>query len=196
MRKLSFITERRAAAALALGTLAATLAGGPGVAFADDGPYVGAGGTQVELNDIYGVGLYLHHPVVKWIAGYRFLDFLGVELNYANLGAADAALLDSYSFGYAHADAKEYSAYAVGYLPLPLVDLFAKAGVMHYELRSNAEVLGTSPYSIDASGQQFAWGVGGQMHFGPFAPRLEWEHSNLPYSSSLNLWTVGLTFTF
>lgn len=194
MRKPSSICGCRAAAALTLGTLA--VAAVAGVAFADDGPYVGAGGTQVELNDIYGIDLHLHHPVVKWIAGYRFLDFLGVELNYANLGATDAPLLDSYSFGYAHADAKEYSAYAVGYLPLPLVDLFAKAGAMHYELRSDAQVLGTSLYSIDASGQQFAYGVGGQMHFGPFAPRLEWEHSNLPYSSSFNLWTVALTFTF
>ncbi len=173
------------------------LAGAAGVAHADDnGVYVGAGATEVELNDIYGADLHLHHPVPTWIAGYRFLDFLGVEVNYADLGAEDATLVSADSTGYAHAAAKEYSAFAVGYLPLPLGDLFAKAGMMHYELASNAELGGVPLYSLDHSGAEFVWGLGGEMHFGPFAPRLEWQRSNVPYSGGLNLWTVGLTFTF
>jgi hypothetical protein len=178
-------------------TLAATLAGSTGVAQADNGPYVGVGATQVELDDIYGVDLHLHHPVPKFIAGFRIIDFLGVEVNYADLGSQNATLLGpSDTIGYAHADAREFSAYAMGYLPLPFVDLFAKAGLMHWQLTSNAQVAGTPLYSVDTSGQEFAYGLGGQLTFGPFAPRLEWEHSNVPYTGGLNLWTLGLTFTF
>ena len=188
---------RGAGAAAALAVLGAACGGFASVAFADSGPYVGVGATQVELDDIYGLDLHLHHPTVKWIAGYRIVDYLGVELNYANLGAQSALVAGPFgSVGYAHANASEYSAYAVGYLPLPMLDVFAKAGVMHYQLTSFADAFGTPLYSIDTSGQEFAWGVGAQMHFGPFAPRLEWEHSNLPYSRGLNLWTLGLTFTF
>lgn len=177
--------------------LAVALAGTASIAHADDnGPYVGIGATQVELNNIYGVGLHLHDSTPKWIAGVRFADFVGIEVNYANLGSQDAALLGSYRSGYAHADGEQVSAFAMGYLPLPLGDLFAKAGVMHSTLVSNGEIGGTPIYSIDNSTNEFAWGLGGQLHFGPFAPRLEWEHSNMAYASSLNLWTLGVTFTF
>jgi len=77
-----------------------------------------------------------------------------------------------------------------------MVDLFAKAGVMHWELVSNADFSNTPLYSVDASGQEFAYGLGGQMKFGSFSPRLEWEHANMPYTGGLNLWTLGLTFSF
>jgi Outer membrane protein beta-barrel domain len=189
------IRAPRASAAL-LGPLAVALAAVAGVARADNGPYVGVGATQTELDDIYGEDLHLHNSVPTFIAGVRFADYLGFELNYANLGSQDAALLGSYSIGYAHADAKQFSAYAMGYLPLPFVDLFAKAGLMRWQLASNAEVGGASLYSLDDNGTTFAWGLGGQLQFGPFAPRLEWVRSNVPFSGGLNLWTLGLTFTF
>jgi OmpA-OmpF porin, OOP family len=192
----SGFTPRAVLALGALGALIPILGGFAGVARADDGPYVGIGATQTEVDDIYGEHLHLHNSVLKWIAGYRFVDFFGVEVDYANLGSQDAALLGSYSQGYAHADANEFSAYAVGYVPLPLVDLFAKAGAMRWQLASNAEIGGVPLYSVSQSGEEFAWGLGGQLQFGPFAPRLEWEHSNLPYSHGLDLWTLGLTFTF
>jgi hypothetical protein len=189
-------SAHRSRTALAVGAFAAVLGGLAGFAHADNGPYVGVGATQTEVDDISGLDLHLHNSVPKWIAGYRFADFFGVEVNYANLGAQDAALLGSYSLGYAHADANEFSAYAMGYLPLPFVDLFAKAGLMRWQLASNAEIGGVPIYSIDDNGLEFAEGLGGQLSFGPFAPRLEWEHSNLPYTHGLNLWTLGLTFTF
>ncbi len=194
MQQSSYASTSRVV--LALGALTLILGGLAGVARADDGPYVGIGATQTELDDIYGVHLHLHNSVLKWMAGYRFADFFGVEVNYANLGAQDAPLLSSYSQGYAHADANEFSAYAMGYLPLPFVDLFAKAGVMRWQLASNAEIGGVPLYSLSENGEEFAWGLGGQLQFGPFAPRLEWEHSDLPYSHGLDLITLGLTFTF
>jgi hypothetical protein len=191
---------RQARTALALGALSVMLAGLSEVARADNGPYVGIGATQVELDDISGEDLHLHNSIPKLIGGFRFADFFGVEVNYANLGAQDATLLGTnalgFIHGFAHADASQFSTYAMGYLPLPFADLFAKAGLMRWQLASNAEIGGTSLYSINSNGVAFAWGLGGQVTFGPFAPRLEWEHSNVPYTGGLNMWTLGLTFTF
>ena len=189
--------RRLAHAAPLLIALAASLTALAPVARADNGPYVGVGATQVELDDIYGLNLHLHNPVPKWIAGWRFMDFLGVEINYAALGSQDVGLTGpGATGGFAHVDSREFSAYAMGYVPLPMVDLFAKAGVMHWELVSNADFSNTPLYSVDTSGQEFAYGLGGQMKFGSFSPRLEWEHANMPYTGGLNLWTLGLTFSF
>ncbi len=194
--------KRHTHIAVTLGAVSVMLAGLGEVARADNGPYVGIGVTQVELDNISGENLHLHDTVPKLIGGFRFADFFGAEINYANLGAQDAALsgtseLGGLVQGFAHADARQFSAYGMGYLPLPVVDLFAKAGLMRWQLTSNAQIGGASLYSIDSSGAAFAWGLGGQLKdFGPLAARLEWEHANVPYSSGLNLWTLGLTFTF
>lgn len=163
---------------------------------AADGPYVGVGLTRAAINDVFGSDLHLtiRNTEPELIAGLRLIDVFGVELNYMDLGSEDRGILSG--LGTAHADAKQFSAFAVGYLPLPLIDLFGKAGLMRWQLSGNASAGGTSLFDVSDSGTEFAWGLGAQAKLGPFAPRLEWEHSPIPNTSGLNMWTLGVTFTF
>src|SRR5262249_37423469 len=105
--------------------------------------YVGAGVSQARIDDIFGSGtdFNLNHTAWKAFVGIRPVPFLGLEANYMDLGS------DSRRFGFggfsdrAHVDAHAFSAFAVGFLPLPLpvVDLFAKAGAARWNLNGHTD---------------------------------------------------------
>jgi hypothetical protein len=59
------------------------------------------------------------------LAGLRPIDIFAVELNCIDLGQERGSIGP---VGHS-VDSKAYAAFVVGYLPLPLVDLYAKAGV-------------------------------------------------------------------
>ena len=114
-------SARLAGLLAASGAAVALLAGSGTAAAADNGFYLGAGLTQSRINDI-GPSIDFKDNSYKLIAGFRPLDHFAVEVNYIDLGK------DSESLGPVSAtvDGKAYAAFAVGYLPLPLVDLYAK----------------------------------------------------------------------
>src|SRR5712671_2447865 len=84
--------------------------------------YVGAGISQARIDDIFGSGrdFDLNNTAWKAFVGVRPLPFLGVEANYMDLGS------ESRRFGFGgfsergHVDAHAFSAFAVGFVPLPL----------------------------------------------------------------------------
>jgi hypothetical protein len=186
-------TTRRA---FTIPTLCALALAAGSAAHAANGIYIGAGVSRANVNDAFGQDLHLdiHSTEPELIAGVRLMDLFGVELNYMDLGSEDRSLASG--FGTAHADAKQFSAFAVGYLPLPLLDLYGKAGLMRWQLSGNAQAAGTPLFAVNDNGTEFAYGVGAQLKLGPFAPRLEWEHAPIPHTDGLHLWTLGVTFTF
>jgi opacity protein-like surface antigen len=175
-------------------TLAAAAGTGTAQA-AESGLYVGAGVVKAKVDNIFDsrASLNIDNTAWKAILGFKFpLIPLGVEANYVDLGS------ESRSFGVAsaHADAKAFAAYAVGYLPLPLpiIDVYGKAGVARWQL--NGRTSGPALFSADDNGTEFAYGGGVQAHFSKLAARLEYERFDIKNTDGAKLWTLGVTWTF
>jgi opacity protein-like surface antigen len=142
--------------------------------------YIGAGVSQARVDNVFGSGrdFDLNNTAWKAFVGIRPIPFLGVEANYMDLGR------ESHRFGFdgygdrAHVDAHAFSAFAVGFvpLPLPMVDLFAKAGAARWTLNGHDN---SSLFALDDHGTDFAWGGGAQAHFGALGLRLEYEQFNV-----------------
>jgi OOP family OmpA-OmpF porin len=111
----------------------------------DTGPYIGAnygmyksrGDDFEDDNNYYEV-----------LAGYRFLPFLGVEVNYADFGKFGGDL--------ASADVDGWGIAAVGFLPLSdTFSLYAKAG--QFFSKVDVDVAG---FRDDFDDEQIFYGVG------------------------------------
>ena len=152
---------------------------------ADNGIYIGGsiGQANVEVEDDLA-DFDGDDTGFKVIAGIRPLDFLGFELNYVDLGAPEE--------GGVEVDATGIDAFAVGFLPLPLVDLFAKVGVVSWD--SSVSVDGVEV--VDDSGEDLAYGVGAQARFGSIAVRAEYEIFDIDDTDDVNMLSLGLTWTF
>ncbi|MCC6170899.1 MAG: porin family protein [Gammaproteobacteria bacterium] len=177
-------------ALLGLALLAGSLLLPGGIArAADNGFYLGAGFTQSKIDDI-GPSIDFEDDSFKLIAGFRPLDAFGVEFNYIDLGK------DGTSLGPVgvEVDGKAYAAYAVGFLPLPFVDLYAKAGVARWE--ADARTTGISLDDLDDSGTEFAYGAGIQARLGSLAARLEYERFDIADTDGAELISLGVTWTF
>ena len=174
--------------------LAATLIFGATAAYAQlPDAYVGAGVSQTRLSNLFGSGnsLDLNNTAWKALVGVRPLPFVGVEANYMDLGSK------SRSFGFTdfHANAHAFSAFAVGFLPLPLpfVDVFGKAGAARWSLNTRDN---SSLFALDDHGTDFAWGGGAQARFGALGVRLEYEQFNVRNSSRVKAVSLDAMFHF
>jgi opacity protein-like surface antigen len=143
------------------------------------------------------------HAAYKGMIGVRPVSFLGAELAYMNFGNPSGSL-----FGYpAHGSTKGASAFGLLYLPIPVLDVYAKAGLARIQSQvsglmptpSNICSLGlpcgTVPFKQDGTNTGFATGLGAQVTFGSWAVRAEFERFDAagenPYFAS-----VALTWTF
>jgi opacity protein-like surface antigen len=168
-----------------------------GAAQADDdllGLYAGAGIVRAKMEDVFHTDFTLSNTSWKLYGGFRPMGFpFGVDVDYVDLGSATAGTFN----GIAHADAKAFSAFAVGYLPIPVpdIDVYGKAGLARWQFSGNYTY--PSLFSVSQDGTDFAWGVGGQVHFlGRFAVRLEYEHFNVREADDVQLYTLGVSYTF
>src|SRR3984893_2002077 len=98
-------------------------------ACADDllGLYVGgaAGQSQVEAN-IPSIGDFKqNHSAFKVIAGIRPISLIGAELSYIDFGHPSGSINAVSS----NVSEKGADAFGVLYLPVPVVDVFVKAGL-------------------------------------------------------------------
>jgi hypothetical protein len=172
---------------------------------ADNGVYLGAGVVQSE----YG----LSNPGdaqpfddedagYKIIAGFRPLDSFGLELNYADHGSATVPsgivciqLINAPCPDETGLEAKTLSAFAVGFLDFPAVDLFAKVGGTAWEFKGSSTPAFPA-FSIDEDGTEFAWGAGVQAHFGSLGVRLEYEQLNIIEDEKLGTISLSFLYTF
>jgi len=143
--------------------------------------YVGAGVSQARIDNVFGSGtdFNLNNTAWKAFVGVRPIPFLGVEANYMDLGTQSRNFgFDGY-YDRGHVDAHAFSAFAVGFVPLPLpfVDVFGKAGAARWNFNGHTD---SSLFAIDDHGTNFAWGGGAQAHWGPLGLRLEYEQFDVP----------------
>lgn len=154
---------------------------------ADNGLYLGAGFTKAKVDDL-ATQLDFDDESFKLIAGFRPLDAFGVEFNYIDLGRDDVAIGPLA----VSAKSKAYAGYAVGFLPLAPIDLFAKAGVARWEAETTSSAFGR----LKDDGTEFAWGAGLQVRLGSLGVRLEYESFDVGSDSRSELISLGATWTF
>ncbi|MEA3149528.1 MAG: OmpA-OmpF porin, family [Gammaproteobacteria bacterium] len=187
-----------------------------GAAFADNplGFYVGAGIGESTIRSDQGFDPYYptdshpHHTAWKAFAGIRPLPFLGAEAEYIDFGHPGSA--DTYYGANYNADSHPKAGVlsAVGYLPLPYLDVFAKVGVARLETNLNTYTPG--PCSQNVSGSiacaeylsrqdvyetKVAYGAGVQTHFLGLAVRAEYERISSTYGDP-DAVMVSATWTF
>jgi Outer membrane protein beta-barrel domain len=217
MKGASFLT------ALAF-TLGATTAGATD--FNPLGFYVGGavGRSDVRANEVAGFGapqgtsgspLGFEERRTGWklVVGMRPISVLGAELAYVDFGHP-AALHNccGNTTGLrtqidAHPKAFALSGLAYLPLPLPLVDLYAKAGIARLKNEVNAEEvcffnLGGCPptpafgrFALNETSARFAYGAGMQVRVSPFLLRLEYERISAS-GGDPDLMSIGLAWAF
>jgi opacity protein-like surface antigen len=125
----------------------------------------------------------------KVIAGARLDERFGIEANYVDFGEASAPLTPR--GGPLRAEAKAFSLFAVGYVPVPYVDFFAKIGAARIDVEGAS---GAALFEDDET--EFAYGAGVQWRLRNFALRAEYEKFDTDIAGDLDLISVGFTYTF
>lgn len=172
---------------------------------ADNGIYIGAGAAQSDYGFSNPGGAQPFDDQThgyKLIVGFRPLDSFGVETNYVDhreatvpTGVACIQLVGVPCPDRTTVSATTASVFAVGYLDLPLVDLFLKAGVNNWQFDGHSTPAFPG-FRINEKGTDLAWGAGVQARFGSFGARLEYEEFNIVRNENLGTISLSLTYTF
>ena len=156
-----------------------------GSAFAvERGLYVGASLGHSESGLREGSVNYSDRNLgYKVIAGFRPLKLIAVEVNYVDLGSTRSTGVE--------AKTRALDGFVLGFLPLPVVDIYGKVGLVNWKTNSS------SPgFSVSRNGSDFAYGAGVQLHYGAVAARLEFEGFDVQQASTPTLLSLGVTYTF
>src|ERR1700691_252014 len=164
------------------------------------GFYVGAGGGLAEQT-LEQLGSSFYVPCGQFFvtcskkrefgwtafAGLQPIRFLGAELQYLDFGHAS----ESDGFYSNSKSTRALALFGTGTLPLPFVDLYAKAGVGR--LHTTASVLYMDPNGclnyglcgylgprIDKTNSRFGYGAGAQVKFSSLAIRVEYVQFSAP----------------
>lgn len=169
----------------------------------DNGIYIGAALTDVSSDFDLGIAAPAYRvdddsSGFKLIGGIRPLDPIGLEVNYVDLGDADAMLAAACPVpaagacpGSATFDARALSVSAVGYYSLPFIDVFGRVGVARWKSDRNLALVGDDT----ERGTDITYGVGAQLRFLSLALRLEYERFELD-RDSIDSVSLGITYTF
>jgi hypothetical protein len=176
--------------------LVAMLLLGATAAQADDALfYLGAGVTRSELTNISNSNLSfsdIHATSWKALAGFRPISYFAVEADYLNLGGETSTFFGNRTV---HSDAKAFAGYAVGYLPVPLpfLDLFAKAGASRWKLDGSSAFNASDSqlFYFSTTGTAFAYGAGAQVHLGKIGARLEYENFNISHTNGAGILSLS-----
>lgn len=153
---------------------------------ADNGFYLGAAIGQANVEIDRGLTRIDDNDTgYKAIVGFRPLDWLAVEANYINFGEPEDNNQRSETDG--------ISAFVVGFLPIGPIDLFVKGGGINYDTSVAVKGVGKI-YKQD--GTEFAYGVGAQFRLLSLSVRAEYERFDVDNVDDLNMFSIGLTYTF
>jgi hypothetical protein len=168
------------------------LALGAAVARADNGFfYAGAGVARNKISEITATNSDLNDTSWKVFAGVRPMNVFAVEADYIDLGSQTTQFVDVNT----HLQYKAFAAYAVGFLPVPVpaLDVFAKAGLARWQQSGDTNAApGSQLFSLSDNGTEFAWGVGVQAHIGAIGGRLEYEAFNIHNTSGASIISLSV----
>lgn len=151
---------------------------------ANDGFYVGGSiGQSEEHFDASTYGVHGNDSAYKIAAGFRPLDVIAGELDYVSMGRA--------SGGFNYADTYGVGAFALAFLPIPLVDVYGRVGLVNWRTNVYSPIL---PFR--RTGTDLAYGAGAGMSWGNLGARLEYEMFDVAHSTTMNLASIGVIWTF
>jgi opacity protein-like surface antigen len=166
---------------------------------ADNGFYVGAGVGRSKF-DLQSA-LKSTDTGFKLTAGLRVLDSFGVEASLADHGNASlpsgvacVALVGTNCPDVTRVSSRTAAAFAVGFLPFPTMDLFAKVGVGYADGKLHTP--GIPAFGRSDSKTDLAWGFGAQAHFGSLAARGEYEQFQFIAGRKVGTVSASLLYTF
>lgn len=157
---------------------------------ADNGIYLGGsvGQASLKIDNLAGLSAADFDgddTAFKVIAGFRPLDWLGVEASYVDFGNPDDNVLGERF----DAEVDGISAFAVGFLAVGPVDIFGKLGAIN----SDSNFSGGLKKS---DGTDFAYGVGAQFRLLSLSVRAEYEVFDIDNVDDANMLSIGVTYTF
>lgn len=207
-----------------LSALIAFSLGGAAVAHADDplGLYIGASYGQAHIRVQPGAiipgsgnpppGLDMTHSAFKGIIGIRPISFLGAEVSYMDFGTISTVVGQvlpqslAIAVNTEQASQKGETAFALLYLPVPVVDVYVKGGVSRITTDFSAAyttniggICGLPCSTIrsgsamhDTTDTAFAYGAGLQWKLGHWAVRGEYERFDAA-GTNPSLFSIGMT---
>jgi len=158
----------------------------------DTGLYIGgsAGQTTVKQDDI---DFDESDTSYKAFVGYMILPFLGVEGGYVNFGGPNK----SYgSLGSVDIDVDGWEAFVLGALPLGPVEVFAKVGVLSYDIDAKAQGAGFGSISGSDSDEVGAAGVGVAFAIDKFKIRGEYTYYDVSDIDDVYMLSAGVSYHF
>ena len=166
------------------------------------GFYVGGavGHARFDASAPYVSGFRENHSAFKVMVGLRPISLVGTELAYLDFGHP------SHLNGIISTDVTMKGAAAFGmiYLPVPVVDIYAKGGLARLQSTVSTTIVCppmtpciaiATPGPVSRTNLGFAGGVGAQVKVGSFGVRGEYERFNAA-GGNPGLFSVGLTWTF
>jgi hypothetical protein len=164
---------------------AALLCAGSALA-AGEGFYVaGSIGQSHEQYDTSTYAASTNNVGYEVAVGFKPLPMFAGEIDYDGFARAFGGpnYVDTYSVG----------AFALGIVPIPVVQLFGKVGVIDWRSRAQAGLPDVP--SFHRTGSDLAYGVGAGTNWGRLGARLQFEKFDVAHSSAMDLTSVGLTWT-
>jgi len=177
------------------------------------GLYVGAGGGRADLRfegqDYFACSILpncsFNGTAPGWTAfvGVQPLPFVGAELQYIDFGHSTPETFG----GENSARARALALFGTGTVPLPFVDLYAKAGVGRLQTKNsvwtadpNACVDTNGAYcgfysQFDKTAVRFGWGLGAQFKLSSLALRGEYVRFSSP-DGDPDLLSIALLWKF
>jgi hypothetical protein len=138
------------------------------------------------------------HLAFQGALGVRPVSLLGAEVDYIDFGKPDG---EANTFPES-ASIRGVAAFGVLYLPVPLVDIYLKAGVARLESTLKFSYCGPcacnfclNTVQLERKNTSGAGGVGAQYRFGSWAVRAEYERFNAA-GANPSLLSVGIAWTF
>ena len=183
----------------------------PASAFAqDNGIFLGASFADVSAdygwrNSLLAAPADEDSSGFKLIGGVRPFDHFAIEADYADFGTtkAELSIVCIAMVGYpcpnrASIDTRAVSVSMLGFVTLPLIDIYGRVGVARWE--ADGDVRFTSAGNglsmpTTREGTDPVLGVGVQFRFASMALRAEYEHFEI-LNDSAGVVSVGLTYTF
>lgn len=158
--------------------------------------------------------LDMTHTAFQGMVGIRMLSFLGAELTYMDLGTASVSLFNQPAPGLPQASLNQEqvsqkgpAAFALLYLPVPVVNVYVKAGLSR--ITTDFRVDYTAPLTCNVPGcsstvgqlaathestdTSFAYGAGLQWKLGQWAVRAEYVRLSAA-GANPSLASLGMTF--
>lgn len=157
-----------------------------GAAFAAEGFYVaGSVGQSHEQYDATTYDASSNDVGYEVAVGFKPLPVFAGEIDYDGFARAFGGVnyVDTYSVG----------VFGLGIVPIPVVQLFGKLGVIDWRTRAQAGAPAAPSFHRD--GSDLAYGVGAATSWGRLGARLEFEKFDVAHSSAMDLTSIGLTWS-